>query len=78
MTREWLQDAIEFNYDGDRGRSQFLPWCWVPRGMYERFQAKQKSTQFTTALPTGTRRDGGGAGHRIGKIAESIKATATS
>ena len=40
MTREWLQDAMKFNYDGDRGRSQFLPWCWVPRGMYERFAAK--------------------------------------
>ena len=40
MTPEWLQDAIEYNYDGHRGRSQFLPWCWVPLGMYERFAAK--------------------------------------
>jgi hypothetical protein len=40
MTREWLQDAIEYNYDGHRGRSQFLPWCWVRRGMYEGFAAK--------------------------------------
>ena len=39
MTPEWLQDAIEYNYDGHRGRSQFLPWCWIPRGMYERLAA---------------------------------------
>jgi len=39
MTREWLRDAIEYNYDGHRGRSQFLPWCWIPRGMYERLAA---------------------------------------
>src|SRR5262245_65961009 len=40
MTREWLGDAIGYNYDGQRGRFQFLPWCWIPRGMYERFAAK--------------------------------------
>jgi hypothetical protein len=40
MTREWLGDAIGYNYDGHRGRSQFLPWCWVPRGLYERWAAK--------------------------------------
>jgi len=40
MTREWLQDATEYNYDGHQGRYKFLPWCWVPRGMYERFAAK--------------------------------------
>src|SRR5215831_8096634 len=42
MTREWLQDAIEYNYDGHRGRSKFLPWCWVPRNLYERWAAKHK------------------------------------
>jgi hypothetical protein len=40
MTREWLQVAIEYNYDGHRGRSQFLPWCWMPRPMYERWAPK--------------------------------------
>jgi hypothetical protein len=40
MTREWLRDVIEYNYDGHRGRSQFVPRCWLPRGMYERFAAK--------------------------------------
>jgi hypothetical protein len=40
MTREWLQDAIEYSYDGHRGRSQFLPWCWIPRPMFERWAAK--------------------------------------
>src|SRR5262249_48536230 len=42
MTPEWLQDEIEYNYDGHRGRSQFLPWCWVPRTLYERWAAKHK------------------------------------
>jgi hypothetical protein len=40
MTPEWLQDAIHYNYDGHQGRSQFLPWCWFTRAMYERFAAK--------------------------------------
>jgi hypothetical protein len=40
MTREWYRDAIEYNYDGRQGRSQFLPWCWISRSMYERWAAK--------------------------------------
>jgi hypothetical protein len=40
MTREWLEDAIKYNYDGQRGRSQYLPWCWIPRGKYEPWAAK--------------------------------------
>jgi hypothetical protein len=40
MTREWLGDAIGYNYDGYQGRSQFLPWCWIPRPMFERWAAK--------------------------------------
>ena len=40
MTKEWYQDARQYDYDGHRGRSQFLPWCWFSRAMYERFAAK--------------------------------------
>jgi hypothetical protein len=40
MTREWYRDAIDYNYDGYQGRSQFLPWCWISRSMYERLAAK--------------------------------------
>ena len=40
MTREWYQNATQYHYDGDRGRSQFLPWCWFSRAMYERWAAK--------------------------------------
>jgi hypothetical protein len=40
MTREWLQDAIEYDYDGHRGRSQFLPWCWIRLGAYKCLAAK--------------------------------------
>jgi hypothetical protein len=40
MTREWYHDAIQYDYDGHRGRSPFLPWCWFSRAMYERWAAK--------------------------------------
>ena len=40
MTREWYQDAIQYDYDSHRGRSQFLPWCWFSLAMYERWAAK--------------------------------------
>jgi hypothetical protein len=42
MTRECLKDAIEHNYDGDRGRSQYLPHCWMPRRMFVRWLAKHR------------------------------------
>jgi hypothetical protein len=34
MTREWLKDAIDHNYDGDHGRSAYLPFCWIERRMF--------------------------------------------
>jgi hypothetical protein len=40
MTCEWYQDAKQYDYDGHRGRSQYLPWCWCSRGAYERFASK--------------------------------------
>ena len=40
MTPEWLQDAIEYNYDGHQGRYKFLPWCWISRDMFKRFAAE--------------------------------------
>jgi hypothetical protein len=40
MTPGWLNDVIEYDYDGHRGRSQYLPWCWCSRGAYERFASK--------------------------------------
>jgi hypothetical protein len=42
MTREWLQDAIEYNYDGKHGRSAFLPCCWMPRSMFVRWLATHR------------------------------------
>jgi len=42
MTRKWLQDAIDHDYDGDRGRSQYLPYCWMPRRVFERWLAKHR------------------------------------
>jgi hypothetical protein len=60
MTREWLQDAIQYNYDGQQGRSQYLPWCWIPRGMYECWAPKHSlpsspprfRPEHVTAQPT--------------------------
>jgi hypothetical protein len=42
MTREWLRDVIEHNYDGRQGRSQYLPQCWMPRSMFDRWLAKHR------------------------------------
>ncbi|MFY9734599.1 MAG: hypothetical protein WAL02_05625 [Rhodoplanes sp.] len=42
MTREWLRDAIGHNYDGDVGRSGFLPHCWIARHLFERWLAKNR------------------------------------
>lgn len=42
VTRKWLQDAIDHDYDGDRGRSQYLLHCWMPRRVFERWLAKHR------------------------------------
>jgi hypothetical protein len=45
MTRAWLRDVIRHNYDNKRGRSQFLPHCWIPRGLFERWLARHRLQQ---------------------------------
>jgi hypothetical protein len=42
MTRAWLMDAIDNNYDGHRGRAQFLPCCWIPRRSFDRWLVKHR------------------------------------
>src|SRR5262249_30098822 len=37
MTRQWLQDAIDNNYDDRCGRS-YLENCWIRRNHYERWR----------------------------------------
>jgi hypothetical protein len=32
---KWLKDAINYNWDSDKGRFGFLPYCWMPRQMFE-------------------------------------------
>jgi hypothetical protein len=34
MTHQWLQDAIDNNYDGEHGRS-YLRHCWLPRKPFQ-------------------------------------------
>jgi hypothetical protein len=36
MTRKWLQDAIDNDWDGRRGRS-YLENCWLPRKLFQRW-----------------------------------------
>ena len=31
MTRQQLHDAITYDYDGHRGRSEYLANCWIER-----------------------------------------------
>jgi hypothetical protein len=45
MTRAWLADAIENNYDGHRGHAQYLPFCWISRGYFERWLVKHRLPQ---------------------------------
>jgi hypothetical protein len=40
MTRERLKDAIDYNYDGDHGRSAYLAHCWIPRWLFDRWLAR--------------------------------------
>ena len=42
MTREWLRDAIEHNYDGAHGRSAYLAHCWLPRSLFDQWLAKHR------------------------------------
>jgi hypothetical protein len=42
MTREWLRDAINYNYDGAHGRSEYLTYCWIPRSVFELWLAKHR------------------------------------
>ena len=37
MTRAWLKDAIEYNYDGHQGRSAYTAHCWIPRDLAQRW-----------------------------------------
>ena len=42
LTRDELREVIKHNYDGDRGRSQYLPNCWLARAMAEGFFARHR------------------------------------
>jgi hypothetical protein len=48
MTRDSLQDAIAHNYDGHQGRSQYLPYCWIPRRLFDRWLAKHRLQESPT------------------------------
>jgi hypothetical protein len=42
MTRSSLQEVIENNYDGDHGRSAYLPHCWIARRLFDRWLARHR------------------------------------
>jgi hypothetical protein len=42
MTREWLAEVIQHNYDGSGRRSEFLRWCWLSRKAFDRWVAKYR------------------------------------
>jgi hypothetical protein len=42
MTCVWLTDAIDNNYDGHRGRAQYLPYCWIARHSFELWLVKHR------------------------------------
>jgi hypothetical protein len=51
MTRTWLQDAIEHNFGGDHGRSQYLAHCWIPRWLFYRWLAKHRQPESPRFQP---------------------------
>jgi hypothetical protein len=42
ISRQTLKDAIDHNHDDHRGRSQYLPYCWIPRPMFDRWLTKHR------------------------------------
>jgi hypothetical protein len=42
LTHEDLTDIIEHNLDGDRGLSEYLPYCWARREFIERWFEKHR------------------------------------
>jgi hypothetical protein len=42
MTRAWLDDAIHHSYDNNRARSEYLPYCWIQRRLFERWLARNR------------------------------------
>jgi hypothetical protein len=42
MACEWLEDAIDHSYDRDRGRSQYLAHCWIPRRLLDAWFSKHR------------------------------------
>jgi hypothetical protein len=42
MTSERLREIIEWNYDGRFGRKDYLPHCWIPRRLFNRWLAKHR------------------------------------
>jgi hypothetical protein len=45
MTRSRLEDVIEHNLDGHQGRAQYLPLCWIPRRLFDRWLTKHRLEQ---------------------------------
>jgi hypothetical protein len=45
MTRELLKEAIDHDYDGQNGRAQYLPFCWIPRTLFTRWLLKHRLTE---------------------------------
>jgi hypothetical protein len=42
LTPAELQDVIEYNYDGNHGLSEYLPYCWAPREVMEGWLEKHR------------------------------------
>jgi hypothetical protein len=59
MTREYLGEAIETDIDQERGRSEFLPFCWARREMIARWFEKHRLPKSPALLEPTTR------GHRV-------------
>ena len=50
MTPDWMKIATEGDLDGLRGMAEYLPYCWIPRALFERWLAKHRLTPTPVAF----------------------------
>ena len=57
MTRARLRDIIDHNYDGNRGRSQYLAYCWIPRSLFNRWLVRHRLPESPARFQAQRERD---------------------
>ena len=51
LTRDRLHDVVTYNYDNANGRSEYLPYCWIPLALAKRWFEKNRIELVPTIEP---------------------------